>query len=151
MPSIAEAIQQRTFESPRQRVLINLLYTASQCKAASAVALKPLGLTWQQFNVLRILRGQRGKPATMRLIAERMLDRQSNASRLVDKLEAKAWVARAACPEDRRQVRMTLTPAGERLLVHASAAVREAIAGFGAGMSDEELVELSGLIDAFRG
>ena len=150
MPTIREAIQQSTFESPRQRVLINLLYSAGWAKSGSAAALRPSGLTWQQFNCLRILRGQRGRPAPMRLIAERMLDPQSNASRLVDKLVAKGFVERVACPDDRRQVRVTLTAAGGEVLDEASAAVRSYYGTLGTELSDEDLSLLSDLLDRFR-
>ena len=150
MPSIADAIQQPKFESPQQRVLLNLLYTASKVKAASAKVLKPLGLTSQQFNILRILQGQRGKPATVRLLSERMLDPQSNASRLVEKLVSKGLVARAMCHEDRRQLRVSLTEAGVERLRAASAAIEQAHASLGASMSPAELEALSEQLDQFR-
>lgn len=150
MPSIAEAIQQSRFESARQRALINILYTAGAAKAGTAKALRPFGLTWQQFNCLRILRGQCDGPASMRLIAERMLDPQSNASRLVDKLLDKHLVERIPCPHDRRQVRVSLTEEGRTVLDACSAAVRQYYEGLGPDLTDEELCTLSGLLDRFR-
>jgi len=69
-----------------------------------------------QFNLLRILRGQYPKPATINLLIERMLDKTSNASRLVDKLEAKNLVTRKQCPNDRRTVDVLITQAGLDLL-----------------------------------
>lgn len=150
MPAISEAIQQSTFESPRQQVLINVLYTAGIMKNRTAQALRPTGITWQQFNCLRILRGQRGKPAPVRLIAERMLDPQSNASRLVDKLVEKGYVDRTACPGDRRQVNVTLTPEGSAALEQLSATVASIHDELAPGMTDDELLALSHGLDRFR-
>lgn len=150
MPPIAEVIRQSRFESPRQAALINLLFSAGWAKSGSAAALKDSGLTWQQFNCLRILRGQGGRPAPVRLITERMLDPQSNASRLVDKLTAKGFVARATCPHDRRQVNVTLTHAGAKVLEVASEAVRAYYSSLGATMSAAEVELLSQLLDRFR-
>ena len=150
MASIEDIIQQRTFESPAQRVLINLIYSGGWAKAQSLVTLKPFGLTWQQFNLMRILRGQRDRPATLRLIAERMLDPQSNASRLVDRLEGKKLVERVPCTDDRRQVRISLTEAGRDLLERASAAVKADHQRLGGDLSDEEMLHLSDLLDRFR-
>lgn len=150
MPSIAELIQQTHFESPRQRVLINLIYSAGWAKSGSAAALKPLGLSWQQFNLMRILRGQGGKPVSMGLLASRMLDPQSNASRLVDKLVGKGFVTRVPCPEDRRQVRVSLTDAGTRVLAEASERIRAFYESVGGDLTDAELTTLSDLLDRYR-
>ncbi len=150
MPSIAEVIQQRSFEDPRQQVLINLLYSAAFARTGSTSALKPFSLTWQQFNLLRILRGQRGKPASMRTLSERMLDPQSNASRLVDKLEEKQYVSRVTCPNDRRQVRVSLTALGDGVLAQASTAITAFYSDIGGDLSEQELLLLSDLLDRFR-
>ncbi|RZK33248.1 MAG: MarR family transcriptional regulator, partial [Hymenobacter sp.] len=81
-----------------------------------AVAFKPYNLTGPQFNVLRILRGQHPLPATVALLIDRMLDKTSNASRIVDKLEEKKLVTRTVCPANRRAVDIRITEAGLRLL-----------------------------------
>jgi len=150
MASIAETIQQHQFEDPRQKVLINLVYSAGWAKSGTSAALKPYGLTWQQFNLLRILRGQQGKPVTMRAISERMLDAQSNASRLVDKLELKGFVTRTTCDQDRRQVRIGLTTQGQDILAEASASTKAYYSSLGSDLSDEEMETLSELLDRFR-
>lgn len=150
MPGIADAIHQDRFESPAHRVLINLLYSAGWAKSLSTAALKPFGLTWQQFNCLRILRGQHGVAVSLRLIADRMLDPQSNASRIVDKLEAKELVSRRPCPHDRRQVRIALTDAGRDLVERASAEMRRGHEAIGGDLDAEELDQLSALLDRFR-
>jgi DNA-binding MarR family transcriptional regulator len=71
----------------------------------------------QQYNVLRILRGQNGKPVSIGLIQERMLDIQSNASRLIDKLVNKKFVIRKVCPNDKRQMEITITTDGLKVLL----------------------------------
>ncbi len=150
MSKLLVALRQRAFESPRQQVLLNVLYTSGLIKGGSASAVKPFGLTWQQFNLMRILRGQRGQPASMRLLQERMLDPQSNASRLVDKLEQKGYVVRETSPRDRRRVGVLLTTLGEEVLAKASTETAAFANSLGRGMSAEELVLLSDLLDRFR-
>jgi DNA-binding MarR family transcriptional regulator len=113
---IDEAIQQTRWESQRQRSVVDVLYTGRCLESLGARGLRAYGLTPQQFNVLRILRGQKGQPASVKLLAERMLDPSSNASRLVDKLLEKGLVERATCPGDRRSVDIRLTASGTALL-----------------------------------
>ena len=86
---IEQEIQQTVFESEYQKANINLLFTASWLNQKSAKALKPFNISWQQFNILRILRGMGDKPATIKILTERMIDKMSNASRLVEKLKQK--------------------------------------------------------------
>ena len=150
MSKLLEALQQRSFESPQQQVLLNVLLTSGLIKGGSASAVKPFGITWQQFNLLRILRGQCGRPASMRLLQERMLDPQSNASRLVDKLEQKRYVIRETSPTDRRQVSVGLTEEGERVLAEASTQMAAYFNSLGNGMSAAEMEMLSDLLDRFR-
>ncbi len=113
---LEEEIKQKQFSSPYQRLALNIIFTASWLQTQSARALKPYGLTSQQYNVLRILRGQQPNPASVGLLQERMLDKSSNASRLVDKLFAKKLVDRKTCPSDRRQVDIRITQKGLDLL-----------------------------------
>lgn len=113
---LEDEIKQKQFSSPYQRLALNIIFTASWLQTQSARALKPYGLTSQQYNVLRILRGQQPNPASVGLLQERMLDKSSNASRLVDKLFAKKLVERKTCPSDRRQVDIRITQKGLDLL-----------------------------------
>lgn len=150
MPQISEDLKQTRFENPQQRILINVLYTSAFVKKASGRVLKPHGFTWQQFNLLRILRGQRGKPASMRLLQERMLDPQSNASRLVDKLEHKGYVARATSKLDKRRVGVTLTDEGAAAIERASRDMLRFTEGIGGGLTEEEMIAVSDGLDRFR-
>lgn len=110
--TIDEEIQQTNWASYRQKAMVNTMFTSRVLEETSASVLKEHGLTLPQFNILRILRGQKGHPATVKLLTERMLDKSSNASRLVDKLLEKNLVQRVSCPNDRRAVEVTITPAG---------------------------------------
>ena len=89
---IEEAIQQKSFSNEYQKVHINVLYTAAYLSQIASSALKPYKISWQQFNILRILRGLQPEPATVKLLTERMIDKMSNASRLVEKLKQKGYV-----------------------------------------------------------
>lgn len=110
--AIENDIQQYAFRTPYQKVVINLLYTSSWVSSQYGTLLKPFDLTGPQYNVLRILRGQHPNSVTVNAIIERMLDKMSNASRLVDKLEAKQLVTRTVCPSDRRAVDVKITDQG---------------------------------------
>ena len=89
MGKIEEAIKQSQFKDEYNKAVVNLLYTHSYLVGFQTSVLKLLDLSPEQYNVLRILRGQQGKPATIASIQERMLNTMSNASRLVDKLKSK--------------------------------------------------------------
>lgn len=114
--SIDQEIHQEKWSSFTQKAVVNTLFTSRVLEERTAARLKPFGLTSQQFNILRILRGQKGKPATVKLLTERMLDKSSNASRLVDKLLEKRLVERVTCPNDRRAVDVLITQDGLDLL-----------------------------------
>lgn len=113
---IGKEIKQSKFKNEYQKMLINLLFTSGWLQAKHSCNLRPYGISSQQFNILRILRGQYPKPATVNLLIERMLDKNSNASRLVEKLRLKKLVERATCPEDRRAVNVVITKKGLDLL-----------------------------------
>ncbi len=113
---LEEEIKQKEFKSKQQRAYLNLIFTACHLNLEQTRFFKPYQLSTQQYNVLRILRGQNGKPITIGLIQERMLDVQSNASRLIDKLEEKKLVLRVACPKDKRQMDITITVNGLEIL-----------------------------------
>jgi DNA-binding MarR family transcriptional regulator len=114
--TIDEEIQQTSWESFRQKAVVNTMFTSRVLEEASAALIKEHDLTLPQYNILRILRGQKGNPSTVKLLTERMLDKSSNASRLVDKLLEKNLVQRVSCPNDRRAVEVTITATGLEIL-----------------------------------
>ncbi len=114
--SLEEDIKQTRFTSEYQKLVLNVFYTANWLGLQHNQLMREYGLTGPQFNILRILRGQKGKPMSVNALIERMLDKSSNASRLVDKLEEKRYVLRKVCPNDRRQVEVTITQGGLDIL-----------------------------------
>jgi DNA-binding MarR family transcriptional regulator len=113
---IGTAIQQKKFKSEHEKLMINLLYTSGWLQANQVRFFKQYDLSPEQYNVLRILRGQHPNTASVSLVQERMLDKMSNASRLIDKLKSKGLANRTECPKDRRQVDVKITVAGLSLL-----------------------------------
>lgn len=148
---IEEEIKQPAFRDDFQKAYINLVYTAGWLEVRQAAAFKPFGLTLPQFNVLRILRGHHPAPATVALLIERMLDKTSNASRIVDRLEEKQLVTRTVCPANRRAVDIRITEAGLRLLrqLEDSQALSPAVLGLDQ-LSAAELRQLNALLDKIR-
>jgi len=142
-------IHQARWESFRQKAVINILYTCRVLEESNEALLKPFDLTLPQFNILRILRGQKGKPATVKLLTERMLDKSSNASRLVDKLLEKGLVNRISCPNDRRAVEVTITQAGLDLLKFVDKEVRSFSAAH-PDFTEADARQLSDLLDRLR-
>jgi DNA-binding MarR family transcriptional regulator len=114
--SIETDIKQKKFKSPYQRMAVNLIYTTNWMLYQQLEFLREFDLTPQQFNVLRILRGHGSTPMKVNEISERMLDKTSNTSRLVDKLLSKELLIRKVCPSDRRAVDVVITPKGLDLL-----------------------------------
>lgn len=121
-----EIKQSRPFASACQEASLSLLRTADAMRRLYAVVMEPFGITFQQYNVLRILRGagDAGLPTTE--IAERMIERSPGLTRLIDRLEAKTWVERARTREDRRQVICTITEKGQKLVDDMEGPVRAA-------------------------
>ncbi|OYU97180.1 MAG: MarR family transcriptional regulator [Bacteroidetes bacterium B1(2017)] len=113
---LEDSIKQSRFKTEHHKLLLNLIYTAGLVSAQQARFFKAFDLSNQQYNVLRILRGQHPNPASVGLVQERMLDQMSNASRLIDKLKAKKLLTRRECKEDRRQMDVMITDEGLKLL-----------------------------------
>lgn len=146
-----EINQQRPFKDMYQKVGVNILFTASWLSKLQTDVLKPYGLSVQQFNILRILRGMRGKPATVKLLTERMIDKTSNASRLVEKLQRKGLVLRKSCKQDRRRVDIYIEEEGLKVLAEASAKLEAQMADCMSHLEAEEAGQLSDLLDQLRG
>jgi DNA-binding MarR family transcriptional regulator len=148
---IEEAIQQKRFRSEYQKLVVNLLYSASWLQQFSNQLLKPYGISQEQFNILRILRGMHPEPATVKLLTERMIDKMSNASRLVEKLRVKGLVERHECPLDRRRVDVLITQKGLDLIERTSQAVDVQGDAYMSGLTLEEAALLNSLLDKLRG
>ena len=135
---------------PTTKSVVNLMYTARFIEEQTSGVIKQYGLTAQQYNVLRILRGQRGKPANLSTIQERMIDKSSNTTRLVDKLLKKGFVERQVCPDNRRKVEITITSKGLALLTEMDPLVEGNNASLMENLSKAELEILNTLLDKLR-
>lgn len=147
---IGKEIKQSKFKNEYQKMLINILFTSGWLSAKHTCHMKPYGISTQQFNILRILRGQHPKPATVNLLIDRMLDKNSNASRLVEKLRVKKLVERAVCPDDRRAVNVIITQKGLDLLEELDKLDGGMIKEL-KNLSEKEAATLSQLLDKLRG
>jgi len=114
--SLEDDIKQEKFQSEHQKASINILYTGSWLYSNNASSLKKFGITPEQFNVLRILRGSHPKKMMLSQITQRMIDKSSNCTRLVEKLRQKNLVNREICENNRRQVDISITDKGLQLL-----------------------------------
>lgn len=147
---LEDEIKQKAFTSDFQKMLLNVYFTSSWFATHSSRVLKPYRLTLQQYNVLRILRGQHTKPASVGLIQERMLDKSSNASRLIDKLLLKKLVDRKVCSNDRRQMEIRITQKGLDMLAELDGKMNYGEVLAQNRISEEEAAMVSDILDRLR-
>lgn len=146
-----EDIIQTKKELPLSRkVIINLLYTENWISDRISSELKIYDISIQQFNVLRILKGQGGKPANLSTIQERMVSKMSNTTRLVDKLIKKDLVKRIICETNRRKVEITITEEGNTFLDKVSPVINNFEKKITSHLSEEELNILNNLLNKLR-
>jgi DNA-binding MarR family transcriptional regulator len=146
---LEDEIQQKKFKSIQQKLMLNLVYTTNWVTAKQGDFFKASDITVQQYNVLRILRGQYPNPCSIKLIKERMLDRMSDTSRIVDKLLAKKLLQRNECPNDRRSVNVIITDKGLELLKsldHVDDIAKQTLKS----LTTEEINTLNDLLDKLR-
>lgn len=147
--TIEDEIKQSKFKSPHQKAVLNLLFTANWIQNKQRELFEPYGITNQQYNILRILRGQHPNSISGAEIKSRMLDKNSDVSRLLDRLIGKKLVAKTQCPEDKRASNVSITNAGLALLQKLDEDInsmdKQLIA-----LSREEAIQLSSLLDKCR-
>jgi DNA-binding MarR family transcriptional regulator len=146
---IEEEIKQKKFKSPHQKAVLNLLFTANWIQNKQRELFEPFGVTGQQYNMLRILRGQHPKPIPAVEIKSRMLDKNSDVSRLLDRLIGKKLVQKNQCPNDKRASDISITETGLELLTNLDSAINNLDANF-LTLSREEAKQLSDLLDKAR-
>ena len=134
------------FQSPKQKAVINILYTANWVHSKQIMFFKQFGISPQQFNVLRILRGAKA-PLKVQTIKKRMIERAPNVTRLMDKLFSKGLIDRISCKHDRRVVHIVITTKGLHLLKVISRNMKEDTLE---NLDDEEALILSDLLDNIR-
>ncbi len=137
--------------APRQRAMLNILFTASWLDCVLTRHLRPFGLTHPQYNILRILNGSFPKGLSVLDIKSRMIDRSSNVSRLVEKLRQSNFAERVPHTEDRRMVIVTISETGKKLLADIEKVVFvDANNMPGSALSEAEAAELAYLLDKMR-
>lgn len=124
---------------PTRKLLLSILHITNLINDSISETLKPFEVSIPQFNVLRILRGQKGKPANLSTIQERMISKMSNTTRLVDKLITKEYVDRVVCEENRRKVEITITPKGLDFLKEIDPLIDKAESQITEDLSAEEI------------
>lgn len=132
-----------------RKTLLHIMYTQNVLSEKFNELIKPYDLSGEQYNVLRILRGQKG-PANMSAIQERMVARSSNTTRLIDKLLLKELVTRDVCPGNRRKMEVEITQKGLALLSELDPKVNAHEELFSGNMTEEELTHLNRLLEKFR-
>jgi len=136
--------------SDNKKAIINVIFTSNFLSEEISAVLKPFDLSLQQFNVLRILKGRKDKPANLSFIQDRMISRMSNTSRLVDKLIQKKLVNRQVCVNNRRKVEIFITPKGKALLKQVNKLVDDKEFEITEGLSEEQLQILNKLLNELR-
>lgn len=147
---IEEEIKQENFRNEFHKLAVNIIFTHSWLIHKINQTLSKFDLTPQQFNLLRILRGQYPSPASISLLKERMLDKMSDASRLVDRLIQKGLVERKICEQDRRRVDVIITKKGLSILKKIDLK-NEEMDSLMKNISKSEAKQLNDLLDKLRG
>lgn len=146
---LEEEIKTRQFRNQRQKLLLNILYTHGWLMARQLQVLQRHDITSQQYNILRILRGQFPKPCNIALLKERMLDKQSDVSRLVDRLVKKGLIDRTVSSFDRRNLDILIADKGLELLQVMQPEVDATTDNL--GITEEDARIVNEFLDAMRG
>ena len=146
-----ELKQSRPFPTVGEEAVLGVLRTADLLRRRFAGVLEPFGISNQQYNVLRILRGAGEKGLPTLEIAERMVEHSPGITRLIDRLVDHGWADRARCSEDRRVVYCLVTQRGLELLDEVEQPLRAAQDGILGNLTEDQRVHLVGLLDLLRG
>lgn len=133
----------------KSKTIIHHMLVNNAIAEAIGKALKPFDVSTQQFNVLRILRGQNGKPANLSTINDKMISKMSNTTRLVDKLLLKGYLNRIVCPSNRRKIEITITDKGKKVLLKMDKAIETTENQLLNGFTQKELRQLNDLLNKF--
>ncbi len=147
---IEEVIKSTLPMDNSKKIILNIIYTQNVINDKFNEIVKPYDLSSEQYNVLRILRGQKGNPANMCLIQERMLAKTSNTTRLVDKLLLKNLVTREVCSKNRRKIEVLITQKGLDILKELDSKIIDHENSFSKNLNPEELELLNQLIEKYR-
>ena len=145
-----EIQQVKPFRNNYHKAAVNMIFTGKWMIQFHSDVFKKYDLTFQQYNILRILRGRNLKASTIKLIRERMLDRMSDASRIVELMRKKKLVERNICGEDRRKMDVIIMQKGLELLEEIEKE-NERMDKHLSALNEEEIVLLNDLLDKVRG
>ena len=146
--SLEEEIKQRFFKTEQSKLIVNLIYTSNRLRENITARLKENGITMQQYNVLRIVRGAGETGSTTSEIRDRLLDKMSDASRMVDRLVYMNLLQKVRDRQDRRIVFVHLTEKGEKLINQLIQ--REKVESLAEDMDEKKAQQLNELLDCFR-
>ncbi len=146
---LEQEIKQSKFRNEYHKLAVNVLYTNGWLMNLYSTLFSKYDITSNQYNILRILRGQYPNPATVNLLKERMLDKMSDASRLVERLRIKGFVKRELSPNDRRCVDVIITEKGMKLLAEIDK-LNDKHDSFLKNLSESEAKKLNNLLDKLR-
>jgi len=147
---LEEELRTEKFKNAQQRAALSILFTSNWIEEKTNECFKEYGISPEQYNVLRILKGQKGKPANLSTIQERMIHRMSNATRLVEKLKQKGYVNREICENNRRKVEITITEKGLALLVVLDPKLAHIEFNLFDNLTESEIIEIGVLLDKLR-
>ena len=147
---LEDEIKQSKFKNEYQKLAVNIFFTHGWLIGKHATIFKNFGITISQYNILRLLRGQHPNSAPISLLKDRMLDKMSDASRLVERLRTKGLLSRKLCKEDRRRVNVLITKKGLSLLTKLDRFEVELETHL-SNLSDVEAKKLNSLLDKMRG
>lgn len=150
MPTIEEHIKTKPIKDPHQRLLLNVMFTGVWIQQKMTCLLKPYDISEPQYNVLRILRGQNGAAMNLYEIQDRMIQKMSNVSRLIDKLVAKKLVVRKESKDNRRRVDITITEKGMELLANIEPTIEGVFQQMQSTITKEQAENAANLLDIMR-
>ena len=148
--NIEEVIKSTVSLEESKKVILNFSYTQIVISDKFHEIIKPFDISKEHYNVLRILRGQKGNPANMNVIQERMIAKNSNTTRLIDKLLLKELVTRKICKENKRKIEILITPKGLDLLAILDPKVIEHEKYFANNLTPQELIQFNQLLEKYR-
>ena len=148
--NLEQSISQSKFDSEQEKLMINVMYSANLLNLITSRLFKPYDISPQQYNVLRILRGQKGKSIALMDIEHRMLDQSSNVSRLVDKLISKDLVNRSVSSKDRRRIEIVITSRGLSVLKEIDVIFADMTSKIKAIISDDNAKQTNRILDQLR-
>lgn len=150
MKELEEILKTKASLSLPKKTVLNISFSSNWMKDVIASALKPFDISIEQFNVLRILRGQKGNPTNLQDIQDRMISKMSNTTRLVDKLILKNYVERFVCEKNRRKVEIFITEEGLSVLEKIDPIIESTESKLTSNLNETELENLNFLLTKIR-